>query len=77
MKISGYGNEEIQHRALAEITLIASPAELRRIAAFLTDAAAEMERMGPIYDHEHLCDRQPGFDDSPQIVVVNADLMLP
>ena len=82
MKIISYGYENLpieatRHRELAEITLIATPNELRRIAAFLTDAAAEMERMGPIYDHEHLCDRQPGFDDSPQIVVVNADLVLP
>ena len=79
MKISGYRDEglpiaEIQHHELAEITLIATPAELRRMAAFFSNAADEMERMGPAYDHEHLCDRQPGFDDSPQLVVVNAEL---
>ncbi|MGO1072511.1 Imm32 family immunity protein [Lysobacter sp. CA199] len=49
---------------------MASPEELRRIAAFLAQAADTMERMGAAYGHEHLCDRQPGFDDAPQWVVV-------
>lgn len=78
MKIHGYSDdglpvEEIRARELAEITLVASPDELRRIAAFLTKAAATMERMGSTYGHEHLSDRQPGFDDSPHFVVFNAD----
>lgn len=77
MNISGYSTEETESRllAMAEITLIATPDELRRIAAFLGAAADEMQRMGPTYGHEHLCDRQPGFDDSPQFVVFNADLL--
>jgi len=78
MKISGYGDEglpieEIRHTELAEITLLATPAELRRIAAFFNHAADTMERMGPTYSHEHLSDRQPGFDDSPHLVVFNAE----
>lgn len=76
MNISGYSTEETESRllAMAEITLTATPAELRRIAAFLASAADEMQRRGPTYSHEHLCDRQPGFDDSPQPVAFNADL---
>ncbi|QQP94420.1 Imm32 family immunity protein [Lysobacter enzymogenes] len=77
MNISGYSTEETESRllAMAEVTLIATPAELRRIAAFLASAADEMQRRGPDYGHEHLCDRQPGFDDSSQLVVFNADLL--
>jgi hypothetical protein len=77
MKICGYrekdrSGEDLRPEWMEEITLIATPAELRRIAAFFESAAEEMERMGREYGHEHLCDRQPGFDDSPQLVVVNA-----
>ena len=75
MKLVGHSVEdrdtnEVRFIELAEISLSASPAELRRIAAFLNDAADNMERMGATYDHEHLSDRQPGFDDSPHFVVL-------
>lgn len=75
MRLRGYSVEdrdadEVRFIELAEISLSASPAELRRIAAFLNDAADNMERMGATYDHEHLSDRQPGFDDAPHFVVL-------
>lgn len=75
MKLGGYSVEdrdadEVRFVELAEVSVSASPAELRRIAAFLSDAADTMERMGATYDHEHLSDRQSGFDDSPHFVVV-------
>ncbi|MGO1072484.1 Imm32 family immunity protein [Lysobacter sp. CA199] len=77
MKIRGYSvesdeAEEARHVDLAEINLWANPAELRRIAAFLANAADAMDRMGATYDHEHLSDRQRGFDDSPHFVVMRA-----
>ncbi|WP_123646525.1 Imm32 family immunity protein [Lysobacter enzymogenes] len=77
MKICGYreshrSDQDVRPEWMEEITLLATPAELRRIAAFLAAAADEMDRVGPDYGHEHLCDNQPGFDDSPQLVVVNA-----
>ncbi|MGJ7902121.1 Imm32 family immunity protein [Lysobacter sp. 1R34A] len=77
MRLTGYGIEdrdadEFRHIELAEISLLATPVELRRIAAFLSDAADNMDRMGGDYDHEHLGDRQPGFDDSPHLVVARA-----
>ena len=61
MKISGYADqglpvEQIVHADLAEITLNATPAELRRMAKFLNFCASEMERMGSAYDHIHLSD---------------------
>lgn len=75
MHIRGYSNDgqsdaESRHKELAEINLFATPAELRRIASFLNKAADTMQRMGANYGHEHLSDRQPGFDDSPHFVVI-------
>lgn len=77
MNIYGYSNqglpiEEIRPEELAEITLVASPTELRKIAAFLISAADNMERMGISYSHEHLADKQLGFDSSPHFVVFNS-----
>lgn len=76
MKIYGYKDEglsieEIVPFELAEITLQASPRELRLIASFLESAADEMERMGKEYDHEHLADKEPFFKDSPHFVVTS------
>lgn len=77
MKIHGYKDEglpieQIGPSELAEITLVATPHELREIAAFLKAAADNMERLGPEYDHEHLSDKKPGFEGSPHFVVFNA-----
>ncbi len=75
MKIYGYIDEgldidQIVPSELAEITLVASPDELRMIASFLETTAQEMERMGETYDHEHLSDKKtPYFNDSPHFVV--------
>ena len=76
MKISGYADEgfpieDIVHAELAEITLSASPSELRRMSEFFTFCAAEMERMGSKYDHVHLSDRHKEFENSPHFVVMN------
>jgi hypothetical protein len=76
LKIYGYRDEglatnEIAPSELAEITLVATPSELRKIAAFLTTAAEQMEQMGSVYEHEHLADKQPGFEKSPHFVVFN------
>ena len=74
MKLYGYKDEgldidQIVSSELAEITLVASPEELRMIAAFLESAADEMVRMGETYDHEHLSDKKPFFNNSPHFVV--------
>jgi hypothetical protein len=75
MKLFGYGNEEhaVEPKVLAEVTLSASPHELRRMAAFLQHCASEMERMGDSYDHIHLGDHMKEFDQSsPHFVVFRA-----
>lgn len=76
MKIFGYSNqdqefENVTSDEMAEITLSATPSELRRIGEFLVACAAEMDRMGETYDHVHLADRMKEFDTtSPHFVVV-------
>jgi len=74
MKLYGYEEGQLPVAGvpvspLAEITLVASPDELRKIAQFLNDAASNMESMGNVYSHEHLADKQSGFDASPHFVV--------
>ncbi len=79
MRIYGYEDrglapEHIVTAQLAEITLCATPDELRWIAEFLSSCAAEMERMGNAYDHVHLGDRIKEFDESsPHFVVAKAE----
>lgn len=68
-----HGDDDITPQQLAEITLCATPAELRVMAEFLSACAAEMERMGSDYSHVHLSDRAPGFRGSPQFVVAAPD----
>lgn len=68
--IEGLPTEEVVPAELAEITLIATPVELRRISEFLTFCASEMEHMGKTYDHVHLSDHMKSFRNSPHFVVV-------
>lgn len=78
MKLFGYPDEglppeAVSPRELAEITLCATPVELRRVAAFLEICAEEMERMGASYDHVHLSDRMREFESSPHFVVATSE----
>ena len=73
MKIYGYKIEEANGGVfpyeLAEITLSATPTELRDIARFLVGTAENMEKMGKKYSHEHLSDKIKAFENSPHFVV--------
>lgn len=77
-KLYGYKDvdllpEEVSPAELAEITLLAGPAELRQIAAFLLQAAEGIEAKGKDWEHEHLSDRMPEFKGSPHLVVYNPE----
>ncbi|RYY82935.1 MAG: hypothetical protein EOO15_22230 [Chitinophagaceae bacterium] len=79
MKFYGYtdaGLEEQQPTPLqlSEVTLSASPSELRSIAKFLMRAAEEIEQLGNEWEHEHLGDSEEGFEESPSFVVFNSAL---
>ena len=78
MKIHGYADEgknieEVVPAELAEITLVATPDELRRIARFLENCANGMESRGNSWEHEHLSDKDKHFNDSPHFVVFNPE----
>ncbi len=78
MKIYGYADEglaieDIVPANLAEITLVASPEELRGIAKFLESCATGMETRGKSWEHEHLSDRDHSFEGSPHFVVFNPE----
>lgn len=75
MQLSGYQNselpiEEIVPTSLAEVTLCATPVELRRMAAFLEFCATEMDRLEDAYGHVHLSDKMKEFQESPHLVVM-------
>jgi hypothetical protein len=76
MKLYGYTQkarkaDSNSPEKMAEVTLVASPAQLRKIAAFIENAAREMEEMGDTFSHVHLESQQKGFATSPQFVVFN------
>ena len=78
MKLYGHADENrpsvtLDPSELAEITLVANPDELRRIAKFLESCASGMEERGKTWEHEHLSDRDASFEDSPHFVVYNPD----
>jgi hypothetical protein len=79
MKLYGYATgtdepEQVVPSELAEITLVASPDELRAIATFLLAAADGMEKRGKNWEHEHLADKHKEFHNSPHFVVFNPDV---
>lgn len=78
MKLYGYADEDKQPEAiapllLAEVTVCATPEELRSLSRFLTECADEVLRMGAAYDHVHLSDRHKEFRSSPHFVVAASE----
>jgi hypothetical protein len=78
VKIHGYSDEglevqDIVSAELAEITLVATSQELRRIARFLESCADGIDARGKSWEHEHLSDRDRMFQGSPHFVVANQD----
>lgn len=74
MKLYGYSDSareagSVVPDALAEVSLVATPAELQALAGFLVECAQEMERMGDSFFHVHLSDRIKAFRASPHLVV--------
>ncbi|MBU84283.1 hypothetical protein [Alcanivorax sp.] len=75
MEFFGYTEELLQVDSpqpakLPEVTISASPSELRAIANFLLASADDMETEGSKFEHEHF-----EFDpvDNPALVVSNPD----
>ena len=79
MKLFGYTDEDepsqrIAPSRLAEVSLVASSAELRSMARFLAAVADSMDHMGNAYHHLHLSDLHTEFETSPQLIVFRADV---
>ncbi len=79
MKLFGYSAtepniENVVPSELAEISLVADPAELRAIASFLQAAADGMEKYGTNWEHEHLSDKHKEFKSSPHFVIFNPNV---
>lgn len=78
MKLFGYTEENRTAGAtmpdqLAEVTLLASPNELRKMAIFFEAVASEMEARGKQWEHEHLSDHYIEFRESPHFIIFNPD----
>jgi hypothetical protein len=71
MRFFGYPKRTDEPTELSEVTLIASPKQLRKIAAFLLNAADGIEQRGMGWEHEHLADKVPGFRGAPGFIVFN------
>jgi len=78
-KAFGYAKKRLSEEgllAMSEVSFVASPAELKRIAAFLVKCAEDMERHGPKFGHNHLSaekDLHPWSKDSVDVIVARGD----
>ena len=73
IKLWGYSRSKRQSRPmeLVEVTLAATPIELRKIAKFIEAAADGIDKHGSDWGHEHLADEMPEFKGAPEFIVVN------
>ncbi|MFC1537006.1 hypothetical protein ACFL48_04255 [Pseudomonadota bacterium] len=81
MKFYGYKQEvhlqvkDTEPSELSEVTLMASPEELRKISIFVNSMADELEKRGSEFDHGHLSDSHPELDGTPQFVIAKPQLI--
>ncbi len=74
-KAFGYAKKQISDEgllALSEVSFVGSPAELRRIAAFLVKSAEDIEKYGENFSHNHLRhekDLRPWNNESVDVIV--------
>lgn len=76
MKITGYKEEDTEIdgcMVMSDIAIMASAENLRELAAFLVEAADEMDELGKDYDHIHLMDRWPKWKEGlPDIQILSS-----
>lgn len=66
----GEDDSDCRPLTLREVTISASPSELRAIARFVSRCADEMEEYGPRWEHEHLRDDWSEWTKSDADVIV-------
>ena len=79
MRITGFKQADTELEGcmvLSDIGIAASASTLRALAAFLLNAAEQMEELGSDYDHVHLMDEWSGWQDGlPDIQVLSEKLI--
>lgn len=71
MKIYGYENsDESDLIEMSEVTICASPENLREIALFINKMADEMEESKDSFDHAHLRDNWPEWNEDGADIIV-------
>ena len=74
MKITGYKKEDTELEGcmvMSDIAIAASAETIRELAAFLNAAADEMDELGEDYDHIHLMDEWPKWEQGlPDIQIL-------
>lgn len=74
-KAFGYAKRQLSGEgllAMREVSFVASPAELRRIAAFLVQSAEDIEKHASEFGHNHLSaerDLHPWPQDTVDVIV--------
>lgn len=74
IKAYGYSQGEEEQESpmfLNEVTFVAEPARLRRLAEFLNHAADLIERHGETFGHEHFADFCGGLSEGSTDVIVS------
>ena len=78
VKFYGYANKEFEGGLLEmkELTVSATPEELRAMALFLNDCANKLSSDDSTsFEHEHLSDNSNSTDcNSPELIVVNPSM---
>ena len=72
MKIYSHNRKSNRDVETDEITILAAPEELRRLARFISDTAELMLRHGPDFGHEHLQDFERTDDQrKPDVIIAS------
>ena len=66
----GFKENEYGISEVSEISISATPEQLKEISSFLLEAAKEMESMGDEYDHIHLQDTSSKWNETWLDIIV-------
>ncbi len=70
------GDDSSAWEELSEVTIASNPADLRRLAAFLTKCADDIEEHGTSFGHTHLRDEpnlQPWTGEAADVIVTRTE----
>ena len=74
MKVYGYSLEDDDSLlSMGEVSIQATPNELRKISSFLLKCAEDLEKNDD-FDHEHFQDFAGATDNDPDLIIVSPNL---